>query len=368
MKTYTQMNHRLRMAQVILPALLSLSLVACKSKTEAPQVQQEAAAVKAAPAHTVFAASAHVRVLDTARGEVVGRVQMQKAVRVVQFSADGRTAYVAASDGIRAIDRTTFEVVGKLTDNPTRYIELSPDGRQLFALEHFVLKKADGSPDPQPFSLLTIDTETGKVTHKEVVGERMIYARATSASAPHSVLIAESGRIVVGTKDTPWGEGTTIDPLQGLPPETPYRVRNSFAHFGDHVFVAIEGQVARVLHIDTVSGETRFLSLGGPSAVRGLGITPDGRTLVVNTGVSVAMIDVATAQLQGEPVDLPDGEVGCAVTDDGRFAYFAQTRDGMGGAVLAVDLEARQIVQKIHLDDISPWALAVAPRLKVATR
>ncbi|CAN0536796.1 unnamed protein product, partial [Laminaria digitata] len=172
------------------------------------------------------AASNQVRVVDTRAGKVVGQVPLQKAVREIRFSADGATAYVAASDGVRAIDATSHEV-------------------------------------------------------------------------------------------------------------------------------------------------TRLLSLGDAAAIRGLGITPDGRQLLVNTGVALRTLDVASGQVVGEALQLPAGQMGCAVSDDGRFAYLAQMRDkagGPGGAVVAVDLKAGSITHTVHLDNISPWAIAVAPTTKLAAR
>lgn len=353
----------------------SLALVACKSKepTAAPSASTKAAVKEAPglPQHTVFAASNQVRVVDTRAGKVVGQVPLQKAVREIRFSADGATAYVAASDGVRAIDSRTHEVVAKLSDNPTRYIELSPDGSKLYALEHFVLSKADGSPDPQPFSLLTIDTKTGQVVNKEQIGERIIYARPAPSKDGRSVYIEESGKIVLGTEGGKWGQGTEVDLRAGMPADKAYRVRKTIAHFGQHVFVPIEGEVARVLDIDTASGQTRLLSLGSAAAIRGLGITPDGRQLLVNTGVALRTLDVASGQVVGEALQLPAGQMGCAVSDDGRFAYLAQMRDkagGPGGAVVAVDLKARSITHTVHLDNISPWAIAVAPTTKLAAR
>lgn len=370
----TKMNLQLSFP-IFVGLAASVAVTGCKSKeqTVAPATSTKAVVAEAPglPQHTVFAASNQVRVVDTRAGKVVGQVDLRKAVREIRFSADGATAYVAASDGVRAIDGRSYEVVGKLSDNPTRYIELSPDGTKLYALEHFVLTKPDGSPDPQPFSLLTIDTQNGRVLSKEVIGERIIYARPAPSKDGRSVYIEESGKIVLGTQGGPWGQGTEVDLRAGMPDDKPFRVRKTIAHFGQHVFVPVEGEMARVLDIDTASGQTRLLSLGAAAAIRGLGITPDGRQLLVNTGVSLTTLDVASGQVVGEPLELPSGQMGCAVSDDGRFAYLAQMRDsagGPGGAVVAVDLKAQSITHTVHLDNISPWAIAVAPTTKLAAR
>lgn len=348
---------------------LALGALACKSKDEAaaPATEVTAKAAAARPSHTVFAASAHVRVVDTGASKVVGRVQLQKAVREIRFSPDGATAYVAASDGVRAIDARTHAVLAHLTERPARSIELSADGTTLYVLEHWVKIDEAGRRFPQPFSLVTLDTRTGQVGAREVVGERILYAREAPEGG-RRVLVTEAGEIRLAAAGEAWSEGEPVDPTEGLPPSSPYRVRNTFAHHGDVVFVPVEGSPARVLEIDTKRGATRFVSLGVEAVIRGLGVTPDGATLLVSTGNALHFLDRASGRALGEPLPLEGNHVGCAVSDDGRYAFLAKTIDGTGGAVAVIDVKARRLLETIHLDDISPWAIAVAPTVKVAAR
>jgi hypothetical protein len=66
-------------------------------------------------------------------------------------------------------------------------------------------------------------------------------------------------------------------------------------------------------------------------------------------------------------IELPGAHVGLAVSDNGRWAFLAQTVDGTGGAVTIVRLDPLSVYAKIHLDDISPWAVAVKPHAGLAT-
>ncbi len=353
------------MLKTVLPLCAALVFVGCKSKTEAqaPQVKTEAKAVKVTgPDSLIFVASAHVRIVDSQRGQVVGRLQLQKAVRMILFSSDGATAYLACSDGVRAVDTSTYKVLSKLTERPARHIRVSADGLRLHVLEHFVITKEDGSREAQPFSLVTVDLRTGAEMSREVVGERILYAHRAPGADGRTLRVAESGQILTGIAGADWNAGTEVDLRQGLEPTVNYRVRKTVAQYKTHLYVPIEGDIARVMDIDSATGDIRYLSLGRAAAIRGLGLTPDGRTLLVNTGLSLEYIDLATGDVSGKGLALPGGLVGAEVSSDGKYVYFAQVRDADGGAVLVVDLAKREIVAKIHLDDITPWAIGVAPR------
>lgn len=353
------------MLKTILPLCTALVFVGCKSKTEAetPAVKTEAKAVKkTGPDSLVFAASAHVRMLDSQRGQIVGRLQLQKAVRMILFSPDGATAYLACSDGVRAVDTSSFKVLSQLTERPARHIRVSADGKQLHVLEHFVITKEDGSRVAQPFSLVTVNLQTGAEVSREVVGERILYAHRAPGADGRTLRVAESGEILTGNAGADWNKGTEIDVRDGLEPTVNYRVRKTVAQFKTHLFVPIEGDIARVMDIDSATGSIRYLSLGRAAAIRGLGVTPDGQTLLVNTGIALEYIDLATGDVSGTALVLPGGLVGCDVSSDGKYVYFAQVRDADGGAVLVVDFAKREIVKKIHLDDITPWAIGVAPQ------
>jgi hypothetical protein len=61
-------------------------------------------------------------------------------------------------------------------------------------------------------------------------------------------------------------------------------------------------------------------------------------------------------------LELPAAHTGISISSDGRFAYLAQTVDGTGGSITAFALDSFSVAKRVHLDDISPWALAVRPQ------
>ena len=100
-------------------ALVSMGLLlaaGCKENT-APDVAKTAAAViKAAevptgPSDIVYAASNVIRAVDFSTGRVVGQVDIKKAIRQIRF-ADSGTAYVAASNGLYAVDANRHALIG----------------------------------------------------------------------------------------------------------------------------------------------------------------------------------------------------------------------------------------------------------------
>ena len=335
--------------------------VACKSKDDGAASAKAARAVEAKPAPTlVFAASSNLRVLDGDAGQVVGRLDMLKTVNEIAFSRDGATAYLAASDGVRAVDTTTFELKAKLTENPARFVELSDDGGRLFVLEHFVTKNEDGTRTVHPFSMVTLEVATGAVLSKVEIGDRVRYARPSEGPGRHSLVVYESNEVVLGRPTEPLGKGRELNPAAGIQPEGAWQIRQTVAYQAGHVYLPVEGTPARIMDVNLDSGEVRNLSLGRPAALRGLALTPDGATVLANTGDGLVWLDAASGAVTGE-LALPGGLMGCAVRGDGKQAFIAKTIDEKGGAVLTVDVEAKSLLAKAHLDDISPWAIGVAP-------
>ena len=349
--------------------LLGLGLLACKSKEEAAAVESSPKAVTAAvePNDVVYAASAHVRVVDARSGAVVKKIDLQKAVRAVAFTRDGARSFVAASDGVREIDTRKQEVVAKLTEHPARNIELSEDGRRLYVLEHSVIVHENETIEILPFRLVTIDLEKRAVLANEEIGQRILYAHPP-AKDRYGVVVFERGdirRIAPGGKLS--DEGEPIDPFFGQASQYGARVREGSLVNGSKAYLPIEAELARILEIDLTNGEVSAFMLDRPYSLRGLAFSPDGANLFVNAGVAMLQIDTKTRGVVGA-IELGAAHAGLSISSDGRFAYLAQTVDGTGGAVAVVGLNPLMKSKKIHIDDISPWALAVQPRLELAVR
>jgi hypothetical protein len=332
--------------------LVPFLIVACKSK-EAPQAEQTSAPLTAEASDTIWAASAHLRIVDSKAGRVVKGIDLQKAVRNLVFSPDGARAWVAASDGVREVDADKQEIVAKLTELPARNVELSEDGRFLFVLQHQVIVHEDQTREILPFRLVTIDVATRAVVSDEEIGQRVLYAHPATKDRWGVVAFEDARvrRIAPGAKLS--AEGDAV--------EHGGRVREGGMVHGGVVYLPIEAKDhSRVLAIDLTKGEPSMLELDRPYTLRGIAFAGD--RLWVDAGVVLVAVDLKTRAMV-KTIDLPAAHTGISISSNGKLAYLAQTVDGSGGAVTAIALSDGE-AKKIHLEDISPWALAVRPQVQ----
>jgi hypothetical protein len=354
--------------RLILLFAAAVTIGGCKSREPAPaSAQTSALAPKRAavdplevPEDTLFAASAHIRIVDVAAGQVVAGINLQKAITAIEFTPDGERAFVAASDGVREIDVDARRVIAQLTMHPARALIRSLDGKNLYILEHQVIADKNGAREVLPFHLLTVDLKTRGIVKDQELGQR-IAAVIPAEGERGALIVDEGGGIRLGDK--------TIDPAAGLASNGPVQPRPDVvrSHDGRTAFLPVQGTPSRILAIDLWRGTTRALDLGRPLLIRGLALTPDGTKLVVNAMKQLIVLDAVNGRIHAE-VELEDAHGGIAMAPDGRRVYLAQTVDGTGGAVSVVRLDPLKVLGKIHLDDISPWVIAVRPHAAYALR
>lgn len=342
-----------------------LALSGCKKDEATPNTAQAKAAVTAAPAgptDIVYAASTELRVVDFARGEVVASVPLKRAVSQIRFLG-GKTAYVAASGGLYAVDAQRHELVGQLTKSPARAIDLADDGASIRVLAHDVIVHEDTSREVLPFRLTTLSIPEHAKVAETTIGQRIFFAAARPDDSGHDLVVGEDGRIrLFSGSEILSGEGIAVDPHAGVSAkDSAIRVRHEAVRHEGHAYLPVEGYPSRILDIDLKSGATTAIPLDRGYPLRGVGVSPDGATLVVNVGIGLVVVDLATREIT-DRIETPDPTTGVSFSSDGRFVYTAQVVDGTGGAVHALSLDPPAHVKKIHLDDISPWALAVRPR------
>ncbi|MEQ9496130.1 MAG: hypothetical protein RIT81_04705 [Deltaproteobacteria bacterium] len=342
------------------------SLFACKDASK-PEVATEAKAVTAAPevegpTDVVYAASTVLRVVDFAKGEVVASVPLGRAVRQIRFADDG-TAYVAASGGMFVFDGHAHQQLANPITTPVRAIDIADDGKTVTALSHQVIVNPDKSREVLPFFLSTYDVASKRVTNKETIGQRIFFAARRAGDNGHDLVLTEDGRVRTISGSEPLSsDGTKVDPLAGQGgADQPFRVRHEAVRHGSRAYLPVEGYPSRVLVVDLKSGATSALMLDRAYPLRGVAVSPDGATVAANVGIGVVLIDAASGEIRHR-VETPDPTSQLAFSSDGKYIYTAQVVDGTGGAIHAISVADGQHVKKIHLDDISPWALAVRPR------
>jgi DNA-binding beta-propeller fold protein YncE len=261
---------------------------------------------------------------------------------------------VATAGGVYRVDAKARVLAGQLTSSPARHVALSENGAKVFVLEHDVIVAPDGTRDIKPFRLKTLDAATGKVVDHEEIGQRILFALPSEGGRYHLIL-TEAGEVIVGVAGTPLAEGRKLELVA-----EPLRVRPYVAVYGGHAYVPVEGEPARVFDVDLATGDSVAIGLGRNIPLRGMAVTPDGSTLIINAIREVILVD-RTGRAIKQRMELPAPHQGVALSPDGEFAFLAQTIDGTGGAVGIVELAPLSFRGKVHLDDISPWTIAVAP-------
>lgn len=360
-----------------LTAALALAAGGCKKDGAKPEADSrartKASALKAEPqtpglpSDKVWAASAHIRIVDTLAGTVVAGIDLQKALSGIVFTPDGATAFVASSDGVLQIDAASNRVLGKLTGHPARHIALDDSGTRLQVLEHDVVIEPNGVREILPFRMVVKDVKSGQTISEEEIGHRILYA-LPSVDGRRSLVITEPGEVLIGGPGDKLSGGRSLDLVQGLDSVSELRVREMVATHGTHAYVPVEGTPSRVLDVDLKTGAVTAISLAEHVSIRGLAVTPDGKRLVVDAVRLCALIDLETTHAVTKSVPLDASHQGVAISADGDWAFLANTVDGNGGAVTIVRLDPLEVRGKIHLDDISPWVIAVRPRVEMAGR
>jgi hypothetical protein len=333
-------------------ALLALG-VACKA--EAPSTAAQAQAI-APQGDQIWAASGVVRVVDSGRQRVIGQVPVGHPITSMVFAPDGSTAYVGTSAGLYVVEVGTRAVRGPLTAEPIRRLELQ--GNLLFILQHQVIVGPDGTRDIQPFRLVHFDRTTEKVVDDQEIGQRIHYA---SDQDGRHLVVSEAGQVRIGASPENLSAGRALDLPSLVPGRGPYRVRGDVTvREGSRALVAIEGKPAHLLVLDLEAGSARAIDLGRETGIRGLAFLPDGRRAVVNAMSHLLVVELASGKITGQ-LELPGPHVGASLSADGQSLYLAQTVEGTGGAVTQVHLSPLAVGIHVHLEDISPWALAVLP-------
>jgi hypothetical protein len=351
--------------------VLGLALVGCKRE---PGPEAGSTAAKPGPAATraqrllevpsdrIWAASAHLRVVDARLGQVVQGLDLSRSITGIAFTRDGARAFVAASDGVRELDPDAVKPIRQWTTHPARAIAIDEAGATLSVLEHQIVKLEGGARELQPFELVVYDLATGAERSREVVGHRILTMAPSAGEGRAHLVIEQRGAVRLVRPGQKLTEGETLEISAGFAADRTFGVRPYVARSADgrRVYLPVEGEPSRVAEIDVGSGAVRSFELGARLLLRGLAVTPDGTSLVVDASSLALRVDLATGKVVGR-AELEGAHLDAAISSDGRRAYFAQPVHGTGGALTVLRLEDMRVQGRLLLDDISPWVIAVRP-------
>lgn len=368
--------YRSRLSTVSSAALSILILAtsfACKSKTEKKPAAVEATkrsgqALLDVPQDVIYAASAHIRIIDVAAGQVAAGIDLQRAINGIVFTKNGLRGFVAASDGVHEIDPEKQRIKTKLTHFPARSIHLSADDSRLYVLEHEVVVLKSGARDIKPFRLLTIDLGKNQVLNREEIGQGIFAVLPAQAPNLFHLVVSDVRKIRLVAPGQKLSEGKTLDLTAGFESDRIFGMRPYLARSPDgrRAYLPVEGRPAQIAEVNLEDGSVSMIGLDKQYSLRGLAITPNGKTLVVNAGATALRIDLKSKKVSGQ-VSLEGHHLDVALSLDGRRAYFAKPVHEKGGAISIVLLETMKLQGLITTPDISPWVLTVRPRTAYAS-
>lgn len=261
---------------------------------------------------------ARLDIIDETTSRTLASVNTGKSPHEVRVAPDGRTAYVVSGRTITAIDLSsrTVKRTFDLGEHAAHDVRISRDGRRVWAA------------CARSQAVLEIDADTGAVlrsfpTSRDGAWFVEVNPEETKLYTPNlegksvSVITRATGEVKVLPLDySAYGIDVTAD--------------------GRHVLVSGRG----VAVIDTGSDVVSRTIPTTPSDSGRIRITPDGRRVVVAMAKSVAVFDVATAQMIRE-TPLPASPKVMTLSGDGRRAYLTNPADD---SATIVDLEEGRVV------------------------
>lgn len=302
--------------------------------------------IVAAPAdagqRTIFAGGNHIMVIDESTMSVVGQISVQKHIHQLVVDQARARVYAAHSGGVEIFDARSYVSLGFFIEEPARRLSLSADGNTLYALTHPILVNADGQRHAGEYAIQIIDLPQNKLTGSvnlgydifdavvdPVSGKVFAMKRFDRSLSVHS--LAENKRI--GTVSV----SADLDPM-----------KVNLLHFissspdGQHLYVPQHGASACVFDVETLSGKSRAIDLGGEYFIRDSKVSPDGRSLFLLSAGQVMVVDtVGRTVAASRPLD--EVYIGLDLSADGTRVYLSNPLHGDGSAGNLLVLDARSL-------------------------
>lgn len=287
-----------------------------------------------------------VHVIDPATNKIVLTIPDLEVAHGVGFSPDGKKAYftVESDSTVKSVDLTTGKITGsvKLTGHPNN-MSVSKNGKYVFAGIHV----APGAVD-------VIDTATMKIVKTLPV-----------KGAVHNTYVTPDGKYMIAgsvfgsifevfdaeTLEHVWEMKTSsgVRPI-AFEKAADGSTNRMFVQLSDfHGFAVIDfkthKEVSRVTLPDTP--RTGTAHAGAPA--HGIGVTPDNKTLVVDSSLAEGVYLYSLPDLKYEGF-VPTGKIPdwLTFTPDSEVAYVANSGSN---TVTAVDVAARKVITNISVGE-----------------
>lgn len=323
----------------------------------------------ASAARQAWVSSNHIQVIDLDAGTVVGKIELQEFIHDIEFSPDGKTAYVASSKGLRVADTDALRLVQHVSQATTRAISVSADGARVIALHRAPKDAALAARKaglPLPPSTLAVYSGGTMTLESSFAVSGDAFDTALSADGRRIwILVPKDGAVYEHTTD-----GTLKDTVQVVkqPEAGPHAAMLSelaLSPAGDKLVVPVtDADRSWLAEIDvTGTASERFVEqgLGHARRIQGVRWDEDGSGVYVTAVQSMVKFDgrglpVTWQSFGANYVDvqgLPGSDEAVVVTPT-----LSKSR-GTGGVGVLDGSGA--ILRTIELTDMSPFVVAVRP-------
>ncbi len=305
----------------------------------------------------------NIHIIDPATNKVVGQIQGIEAAHGIVTSPDGMRIYLSeeADNTLDVIDGKTLRVTKKipLSGNPN-LIDITPDGKTIYVaialswndLSAFpqIKAAASGGVDVIDTASLqrvkTISIKSG-VHDLNVTpdGKYVIVGNARGAKPPANVMTV----VDTGTNEIAWTMPMTPAPSPMAVSKNPDgSTKWVFAQNGrDNGFQVVDFATRKIINTIKfdIAGQPQN-PFGPPAPAHGIAVTPDQKTLLVNSRMNSALYVYSLPDLK--PLGVVDlggkGAGWLTITPDGKTAYVANEHTNN---VSAVDIKSLKEIARI---------------------
>jgi DNA-binding beta-propeller fold protein YncE len=306
-------------------------------------------ALAAAPAdagqRTIFAGGNHILVIDEPTMSVVAQIPVQKHIHQLVVDQARERVYAAHSGGVEIFDARSYATLGLFYEDPARRLELSADGDTLYALTHPILVNDDGQRHAGEYEIQIIDLVQNKVSGSVNLG----YDIFDAAVDPVNGKVFAMKRFDRSLSVHSLAEDKRVGTVNVSSDPDPMKV--NLLHFisrspdGQHLYVPQHGASASVFDVDTLSGASRVIDLGGEYFIRDSQVSPDGRSLFLLSADRLLVLDTVGRRVAASR-SLDEVYIGLDLSADGSRIYLSNPLHGDGTAGNLLVLDARSLKQR----------------------
>jgi len=302
-----------------------------------------AAAPALAGQRTIFAGGNHIMVIDETTMSITSQIPVQRHIHDLAVDQVRGCLYAAHSGGVEIFDARTYASLGHFIEEPARRLMLSADGAMLYALTHPILVNDDGQKHAGAYSMQIIDLAQQKLTGAVDLGYDIFDAVADPVSG--KVFAMERFARTLGVHSLAENKRTGTVAVDATP--DPMKVNLLYfmaaAPNGQAVYVPQHGASSCVFEIETISGRSRAIDLGGEMFIRDSAVSPDGRSLYLLTTDGLLVVDTVSRSVKATRT-LDALYHGLDLNADGSRIYLSNPvhGDGSAGNLLVLDQSLKQ--------------------------